>query len=95
MIHLFPFILCLAGFSLLALAMDRQQKEIFRRLLPRAAARGMRIMGTCALLLALGALAARQGWGLGLVTYGGHTSLAAGIVYCALIVRARYAIRLS
>ncbi|MBX3664999.1 MAG: DUF3325 domain-containing protein [Burkholderiales bacterium] len=93
MTHLPPFFLCLAGFTCLALAMNRQQKALFGRALTRAATRAMRISGACALLLAFGILLARQGWGLGPVIYSGHTSLAAGIVYCALIVHARHTAR--
>jgi hypothetical protein len=88
MIHLVPFFLCLAGFTLLALAMNRQQKEVFRRNLTRPVTRVIRITGACVLLLALGVIVAQQGWGLGLVIYSGHTSLAAGMVYSALIIRA-------
>jgi hypothetical protein len=89
MTHLAPFLACLAGFTLLALAMTRQQKALFGRALALTTTRAMRFSGACVLLLALGLLVAGQGWGLGLVLYSGHTSLAAGIVYCALIGHAR------
>jgi len=95
MTHLPSFMLCLAGFTLLALAMHRQQKEIFRRPLGRAATRTTRITATITLLLALSLQVSELGWGLGLVTYSGHTSLAAGIVYCLLMLRARLVARLS
>lgn len=87
MIHLAPFFLCLAGFTLLALAMNRQQKEVFRRTLARPVTRAIRITGACVLLLACGVIVDQQGRGVGLVIFSGHTSLAAGMVYFALLVR--------
>ncbi|MBP2314330.1 DUF3325 domain-containing protein [Azospirillum soli] len=87
--HLLPFVLSLAGFTALALAMDRQQRDVIGRSLPRSVTRALRIAGTCALLLALGVLVAWQGWGLGLVIFSGHTSLAAGVVHGSLIGYAR------
>jgi TRAP-type C4-dicarboxylate transport system permease small subunit len=77
--------LCLAGFTALAFAMDRQQHDLIGRSLPETTTRALRITGACALLLALGVLVAWQGWGLGLVMFSGHTSLTAGIVHCTLI----------
>ncbi|WP_372394715.1 DUF3325 family protein [Azospirillum sp. HJ39] len=85
MTHLLPFALSLAGFAALALAMDRQQHDLFGRPLPKPTARALRTAGSAALLLALGVLVGRQGWGLGLVMFSGHTSLTAGIVHCTLI----------
>lgn len=85
MSHLLSILLCLTGFSALACAMERQQDELFGYALPRRVTKGLRVMGTCALLSALALVLTRQGWGLGLVMYSGHTSFAAGIVYCALI----------
>ena len=51
----------------------------------------LRVAGACALLLALGFLVAEKGWSIGLVMFSGHTSIAAGIVLCALIGQARIA----
>lgn len=82
--HLAALALCLAGFTLMALATDRQQRAL-NRPLSRPAQGGLRFAAICALLLALGLLVAWQGWGLGVVMFSGHTSLAAGIVYCGLI----------
>jgi len=87
--HLPPFLLCLAGFVMLALAMDRPQEAILGHRLPRARIKALRIVGTGLLLLALGWLTHQQGWGLGLVMFSGQTSLAAGIVFCALVVLGR------
>lgn len=83
--HLLSFALSLAGFAALALAMERQQHDLFGRRLQPAVTRALRVTGSSALLLALGVLVNRQGWGLGLVMLSGHTSLAAGVVFCTLI----------
>lgn len=83
------FALCLAGFTALAFAMNRQQRDIFGRPLRSTTTYVLRVAGAGALLLALGILVTEKGWSLGLVTFSGHTSLAAGIVFCALIGGAR------
>lgn len=93
MIHALAFLLCLAGFAALAFAVERQQDDLFGRALPAGTTRGLRIAATCLLLLALAMLVTRQGWGLGLVLFSGHTSAAAGLVYCALLAWARRAVR--
>ncbi|MGQ9366417.1 DUF3325 domain-containing protein [Azospirillum sp. ST 5-10] len=95
MSHLPPFVLCLVGFAALASAMDRQQHDLFGRPLPASTTRALRAAGACALALALTLLAAWQGWGLGLVMFSGHTSLAAGIVHGALIGHGRRRARSS
>jgi high-affinity Fe2+/Pb2+ permease len=83
--HLLAFLLCLAGFAALALAMRRQQRDIIGRSLRPATTYVLRASGTCALLFALGILVAWHGWSLGLVMFSGHTSITAGIVYCMLV----------
>ncbi|NNM74144.1 DUF3325 domain-containing protein [Enterovirga aerilata] len=85
MSHLVALVLCVAGFGGLALATDRQQHAVFGRALPEGVTYGLRIAGAAALLLALGSLVVRQGWGLGLVMFSGHTSLASGLVHATLI----------
>lgn len=85
MSHLLSILLCLAGFTALACAMARQQDELFGQALPGQVTKGLRVMGACALFAALGVVVDRQGWGLGLVIYSGHTSFAADAVYCALL----------
>lgn len=85
MVHTFAFALCLAGFAALAFSVDRQQRDLFRHSLREPVTRALRVGGAGALLLALGVLVAGQGWSFGLVMFSGHTTLAAGIVYCALI----------
>ncbi|QUS39406.1 DUF3325 domain-containing protein [Tardiphaga alba] len=89
MSHLFALMLCVAGFASLALATHRQQRDVFKRALRPAMTYALRTVGSCALLLALGVLVAQAGWGLGLVMFSGHTSLAAGVVLVALIARMR------
>ena len=90
MTHLLAAILCLAGFAALAAATERQQTALFGRHLQHAATRGLQILGASLLLVALALLITNQGWGLGLVMYSGHTSFAAGCVYCALILHGRW-----
>jgi len=85
MSHLLPFMLCLAGFAGLAFAMDRQQRNVIGRPLKAAATYVLRVVGACVLLCALGLLVTWNGWGLALVIFSGHTSLAAGLVYCGLL----------
>lgn len=87
--HLPPFLCCLAGFSALALAMDRPQEQVWNRTLAPRVVRRLRMAGTILLLAALAWLVRWQGWGLGLVAYSGHTSLAAGVVFCALLMHDR------
>lgn len=89
MIHLAAFVLCLAGFTALAFATRRQQRDVIGRPLRLSTTYVLRVVGACALLLALGILVTREGWSLGLVMLSGHTSLTAVIVYCALIGLAR------
>ena len=89
MSHLTPFLLCLAGFAALALAMERPQHDLLGRRLPRPATRTLRAAGAGALLLALGVLVAGQGWGLGAVQFSGHTSVAAAVVHGVLIACTR------
>ena len=87
--HFLAGALCLAGFTALAFAMRRQQRDIIGRSLPLATTYLLRAIGAGVLMLALGILVAWQGWGLGLVMFSGHTSIAAGIVYGVLIAYMR------
>jgi hypothetical protein len=89
MTHLPALLLCLSGFMALALAMARQQQAILGRALRANTTRGLRAAGWSALALALWFVVGRQGWALGLVSFSGHTSLAAGLVHGALIVTGR------
>jgi uncharacterized membrane protein len=85
MTHLLALALCLIGFAALAVATRRQQRDLIGTSLPRTMTTALRIAGAGALLFALGLLVAWQGWGLGLVMFSGHTSLAAGLVYALLV----------
>lgn len=91
MTHLAVFTLSLLGFAALALAMERHQDDLFGRALPRRTTLALRNAGWAALLLALVVAVRAQGWGLGLVTLSGHTSLGAAVVFVALVVRQRLA----
>jgi len=85
MSHLAIFLPSLLGFSALALAMERHQESVFDRALPASLTRVLRNLGWAALLVALAVAVETQGWGLGLVSYSGHTSASAGLVFGLLI----------
>lgn len=89
MSHLLSFVLCLAGFTALAFAVRRQQRDLIGRFLPLGATNVLRFLGAGALLSALVVLVAGHGWSFGLVMFSGHTSMAAGITYCMLVGYAR------
>lgn len=89
MTHLTVLLLSTLGFAALALAMARHQEDLFGHTLPATTRRGLRGAGWVALLLALGVVVRAQGWGVGLVSFSGHTSLGAGLVFGALIIGAR------
>lgn len=89
MTKLLTLSICMVAFGALALATERQQMALYGRLLSDGATRVLRATGWCALALALWLTVARLGWGLGLVYFSGQTSVAAGLVYVALIVRER------
>ena len=82
-------LLCVLAFACLALAMARHQAAVFGRDLSGAASRSLRSIGWGGLAAALWLTIAARGWSLGLVYYSGCTSLAAGIVFCALIAHER------
>lgn len=86
MTHLSAFLLSTLGFAALALAMERHQEDLFGHALATTATRGLRVAGCTALALALVLIVQAQGWGVGLVSYSGHTSLGAGLVFGALVV---------
>lgn len=90
MSHVCAFILCLLGFAVLAAATDRQQRDLLGRSLPQRVVRTLRVGGIFVLVLAMTVLVVAQDWGLGLVMFSGHTTLAAGITYCSLIASGRY-----
>lgn len=89
MMHGLTFLLSLLGFTALALATERQQQVHFGRMLARRATRRVSIVGWASLLLALVIAVHAQGWAMGLVSYSGHTSLGAGLVFLGLLLRER------
>ncbi len=89
MSHFVAFMLSLAGFAALASATNRQQRDLFGKALRPATTRLLRLAATAALVGALSVLVVQHGWGLGLVMFSGHTSLAAGVIVCGLIGYAR------
>lgn len=89
LVHLVTFVICVAGFLVLALATERQQEDLFGQALAYKATRTLRLLGWSAMLVALYVIVQAQGWGMGLVSYSGHTSLAAGVVLGGLITHGR------
>ena len=87
--HLVVFGLCLAGFTCIALAVERQQEELLGHALSAAATRYLRIAGWTGLLMAFAVAVRAQGWAFGSVAWFGHLSLAAGCVFGAMVVRVR------
>ncbi len=88
--HLLIFLFSLLGFAALALATERQQEIHFGRMLAPPATRALHLAGWAGLLLALVVAVLSQGWAMGLVSYSGHTSLCAGLVFLGLILRERH-----
>ncbi|MBN3724985.1 DUF3325 domain-containing protein [Burkholderia sp. Ac-20379] len=78
-------LVCLAAFACLALAMERHQDTVFGRPLAAVPTRVLRWAGWIGLLLGLWLTVAVRGWAIGLATYSGVTSLAAGVVIGVLI----------
>lgn len=89
MMHAFSLLICVAAFAALAMATDRAQSDLLGRELPASTSRTLRTVGWVLLLASLALVVNVQGWGLGLVSYSGHTSVAAGVVFVALIARQR------
>lgn len=90
MIRLLVLLLCVGAFACLAMAMARHQETLLGRVFRVASSRCLRAVGWCALTIALALVVMDQGWGLGLVAFSGTTSVAAGIVYGALIAWERW-----
>ncbi|HEY1607858.1 MAG TPA: DUF3325 domain-containing protein [Paraburkholderia sp.] len=88
--RLLALLLCVGAFACLAMAMERHQATVLGRALPVAASRCVRAAGWGALGIALALVVADQGWALGLVAFSGVTSIAAGIVYGALLAWERW-----
>lgn len=82
-------LVCVFAFGALAAATERHRTVFFAGPVSPALVRALRAAGWAGLLLALWIAVAHQGWALGLVHYSGQTSVAAGLVHAALIVRGR------
>lgn len=89
MSHAATSLASLIAFALLALAMDRHQRDLFGRELAPRRSRVLRVGGWVALLASLAIAVRAQGWSLGLVAWCGHVSLGAGVVILALVARER------
>ena len=87
--HALVFALCLAGFAGIALAVERQQEELFGHALSVATTRVSRVAGWIGLLFAFAVAVRSQGWAFGSVAWFGHLSLAAGCVFGAIVVQVR------
>ncbi|WP_225784762.1 DUF3325 domain-containing protein [Xenophilus sp. Marseille-Q4582] len=92
-VHGLALLLCVPGFAALALAMERHQEDLFKAPLSPARTKLLRLAGWALLLLALVLLVRTRGWSLGLVSFSGHTSFAAGVVFLALIGTERWRLR--
>lgn len=89
MSHAATFLLSLAGFVMLLLAMPRHQEDWLRRRRPVAFGRALRAAGLAALALALPVAAAGFGWGYGAVAWFGWLTMAAALVLTANTNRER------
>lgn len=91
MIHAVTLLVSLAGLACLALSMERHQKELVRRTIPRQRRLLLRCLGLG--LVALALLPAIKGLGpnLGPVAWSGHVILAAATVFFLLLIRRRQA----
>lgn len=84
--HALMALAALAGFTCLALAMERHQSDLWSRSLSVTATRLLRGVGWALLLLCLVVAVRSKGWGFGLALFSGHTSAAAGVVVIALLL---------
>jgi hypothetical protein len=90
MAHLTAYLISLLSFAALAHTLERQQENLYGRLLAPGPVRTMRIIGWSGLVCALAFLVSARGWGIGVVSFFGHTSAAAASVFCLLIFIDRY-----
>lgn len=90
MIHVILFVLSLAAFGCLALAMERHQRDVLRRTLSVQAIQQLRAVGWA--LLVFSAVFAMRGLGVGpgLAALSGHTSIAAGVMVLAMVAHGRW-----
>ena len=90
MTHALVLAISLAGFACLALSMQRHQRDQFTRPLPAGRTRALRRLGWLLAALALPVAIHGLGIGFGLVAWTGHISLAAALVFTALLCRSRW-----
>ncbi len=83
--HLIVQLLCLLSFGWLALAINRHQETVFGQILPSRTTLVLRLAGWAGFACALLAAIRSHGVPLGLVSYSGHTSLSAGLIFAALV----------
>lgn len=89
MIHVILFVLSLAAFSCLALAMERHQRDVLRRILSVQAVQQLRAVGWALLVFSAVFAMRALGVGSGLAALSGHTSVAAGLVVLAMVAHGR------
>lgn len=87
--HLIPLLLSCAGFSLLALSMARHQEDVCGRLLAPRPTLILRCSGWAFLMLALLLSVQSRGLSMGLVSWLGQLSMAAGLVFVGLLIHQR------
>lgn len=91
--HLGIQLLTLPAFVLLALAMDRHQEDLLGRTLSRRMSRAIRLCAALLLMAALSLGISHRGMALGLVSWVGHLSISAALVFVGLIVHDRWCTR--
>lgn len=84
MTDLLAFLLALAGFAALSLAMHRHQRHVFHRALSHGADVLLRILGVAGLAASFAASVAGAGWSIGPVLWFGWLTAAALMVVLAL-----------
>ncbi|MNR77854.1 hypothetical protein D3C72_85370 [compost metagenome] len=89
MFHVFLLVLLMMAFALLAFSSERHRPTILRKN-HRGMVLPLRSCGWLVLSSSLAYAVGTAGWALGLVAYLGHASLAAGLVYCGLLIWERY-----
>jgi len=89
MIHAATFLLSLAGFALLLLAMARHQQDWLRRKLPASRSRAQRLSGFLMLALAFVMAGSGLGWGYGAAVWFGWMTAAAALIVAANLNRDR------
>ncbi|SRR5690625_2454162 len=87
--HMAVCLLLMTAFTCLSLSMPRHQGDLFGKELCIKTTKYLRLAGWILLLLALCFSVGNMGWSFGITAYIGHTSLAAGMVFVALIVESR------